>query len=297
MLLRVARKVVYLRSMGSRFLWFKVKSRFVKPRTSRHLPLDAFHGTGLEIGGPSAIFSTGGFLPVYESASRVDNVTFADHTRWEGCVGAGRNFVFNPKKEPGTQFILEGGDLSSLPAEGYDFIVSSHMLEHSANPLRVLLTWKRLLKPEGRLLLVLPHRDSSFDHRRPVTTLAHLVEDFESDRGEDDTTHFEEILSLHDLRRDPGQASASDFASWIRANAANRGAHHHVFDLNVSVQMLTEAGFRVAAVEAVMPLHIVVFATNPGDGNGVKNECFLNVETEPYRTSPFPSDRVSELVA
>jgi hypothetical protein len=50
---------------------------------------------------------------------------------------------------------------------------------------------------------LLPDKRRTFDHRRPVTTLAHLIADLNADMAEDDLTHLPEILALHDLERDP----------------------------------------------------------------------------------------------
>lgn len=287
------RKLIFLRAMGLRYAWFRTHEVFARPRIPFERHVNGFHGVGLEIGGPSATFTAGDLFPAYayESAVGVDNVTFAAETRWEGNVTAGQTFVFHPRKAPGTQFVLEGGGLSSLPGASYDFVLSCHMLEHPANPLRALLEWKRLLKPGGNLLLVLPHRDGSFDHRRPVTSLAHLVDDFDSARGEDAPTHLPEMLALHGLRRDPMRASAADFEHWIRANETNRGAHHHVFDIALSVQMLTQAGFQVDDVQAAMPLHIFLLATKLPADQVVRNERLLARDEQAYRSSPFRSDR------
>jgi len=38
----------------------------------------------------------------------------------------------------------------------------------------------------GMLVLVVPHPKRTFDHRRPVTTMAHLLEDERGETGEDD---------------------------------------------------------------------------------------------------------------
>lgn len=288
------KKLIFLRSMGLRYFWFKVQSLLVRPRIQFERHIVSFCGTGLEIGGPSPVFRAGGLFPVYETAHCVDNVTFSSKTRWEGDVKAGKNFVFHPNKEPGSQFVLEGGCLSSLPEVSYDFILSCHMLEHSANPLRVLCEWKRLLKSGGNLLLILPHRDGTFDHRRPITMLSHLVDDFEKNCSENDPTHLQEIIEMHDMHRDPHQAKAADFERWIRANETNRGAHHHVFDIKMSVQMLTQAGFQINDVEATMPCHIFLLATKLPEHRVVSNERFLCADAEPYRNSPFRSDRLYE---
>lgn len=297
MSIRLLRRVRFLQSMGPRYLGFKLKELFAQRVAIFESHLEDFRGAGIEVGGPSAAFKAGGLFPVYQFAERVDNVTFANKTRWEGDVEGGQTFHFHPTKAPGLQFVLEGGGLSTLPAASYDFVLSCHMLEHAANPLRALREWWRLLKTGGKLLLILPHRDGSFDHRRPITTLEHLVSDYQRGTDEGDTTHLYEILALHDLRRDPEQTSMADFKTWIVANEKNRGAHHHVFDVMAAVQMLTEAGFDVRDAQAAMPFHICLFASKPPEGKKVTNETFLRSDAEVYRSSPFRSDRLGEFVA
>lgn len=288
----ILRKLIFHRSMGIRHFLFKVMSYIIRPRIQMAKHVIAFDGVGLEIGGPSPVFRVGGLFPVYETAKCVDNVNFSSKTCWEGDLKDGQNFYFHPKKEPGTQFIGEGGSLSSLPNEVYDFVLSCHMLEHAANPLGVLQEWKRLLKMGGKLMLILPHKDGTFDHLRPITELQHLIEDFENSRGEDDATHLQEILTMHDLRRDPQQASTVDFEKWIKANKVNRGAHQHVFDMNLSAQMLTQSGFQMLAMEAARPFHIFLLATKLPLDQKVNNKCFLGSNAEPYRKSPFRTDRL-----
>ena len=111
----VLRRILFLRAMGLRYLLFKVQSLFARPHVHFERHLNAFRGSGLEVGGPSAVFRADGLFPVYESAQRVDNVTFANKTRWEGDVMDGQNFIFHSKKEAGTQFVLEGAACRHCP--------------------------------------------------------------------------------------------------------------------------------------------------------------------------------------
>ena len=41
----------------------------------------------------------------------------------------------------------------------FDFVYSSHTLEHTINPSAALKNWWRILNPEGFLILYVPHRD------------------------------------------------------------------------------------------------------------------------------------------
>src|SRR3569833_417437 len=173
-----------------------------------------------------------------------------------------------------------------------DFVLSSHMLEHSANPLKALREWLRVLKPGGTLLLVLPHRDGTFDHRRPVTTLQHLVEDFERETGEDDLTHLPEILELHDLRRDPQAGGIEAFKERGQRNRENRGLHHHVFDTRLAVELVDFAGLQLRALESTYPFHIAAVATRLETGAQPDNTEFLRADAAYRSRSPFHSDHI-----
>src|SRR5256885_1929786 len=59
-----------------------------------------------------------------------------------------------------------------------DYVITSHVLEHVANPVAALAEWYRVLRPGGLIYLVVPDRRFTWDHPRPLTPVAHLLEDF-----------------------------------------------------------------------------------------------------------------------
>jgi ubiquinone/menaquinone biosynthesis C-methylase UbiE len=197
---------------------------------------------GLEVGGPSHVFKT--TLPVYQFVCELDGVNFAAHTVWEGDLVAGDRFVYSDHGT-GRQFIADATDLGQFDADSYDFLLSSNCLEHLANPLKALTEWRRVIKPGGALVLVLPNKKSNFDHRRPRTEFAHLLRDFENDTSEHDLTHLDEILALHDLSMDPPAGDLAAFRERSLENFDNRTLHHHVFDKSLITQMLEHVHFDV----------------------------------------------------
>lgn len=215
---------------------------------------------GIEIGGPSHVFSKNGIFPVYPLALHLDNCNFNNSTVWEEFIQAGDTFVFDKHKAPGRQFIAEATSLHFLPAGAYDFVLSSHVLEHIANPIRALEQWTRLLKKEGLLVLLLPDKHETFDHRRPITSLNHLIEDYKNDTAEDDLAHLPEILSLHDLSRDPEAGDLPTFKARALDNINNRCLHHHVFDVHSAVNLVEYTGLRVESAEVIRPHHILILA-------------------------------------
>jgi SAM-dependent methyltransferase len=246
---------------------------------------------GLEIGGPSGIFGPHGCIPVYPVAGKIDACNFGKTTVWEGELREGDHFVFDERKPPGRQYIAEASDLSQTADASYDFVLSSHCLEHMANPLLGLSEWIRVLKQDGLLVLVVPHKDGTFDHRRPVTKLDHLVQDFEAKMTEGDLTHLDEILRLHDLSQDPGAGTYEAFRERSIRNLENRCLHQHVFDTRLAVEVVNHIGLQILAVEVLEPCHIVVIAKKTAQQGAIDNRRFMGIDVAPCWTSPFPSDR------
>ena len=158
---------------------------------------------GLELGGPSAIFSRTGPLPLYPLFDRLDNCDFASDTVWHGEAADGTEFTYDEERRPGQRLIRDATSLDGIEDASYDVVLASHTLEHIANPLLALSEWRRVVGADGHLVLVLPHLENTFDHRRPVTTLEHIESDFAASTPEDDPTHVREFIELCDLDASP----------------------------------------------------------------------------------------------
>lgn len=213
---------------------------------------------GIEIGGPSSVFKRGGTFPVYPIAASLDNCDFSRTTIWAGDAPRDQTYCFDSDRPAGRQFIAEATALGMIPSQSYDFLLSSHVLEHCANPILALTEWKRLLKAGGTLVLLLPNKEHTFDRRRPVTTLQHMITDFETGMTEDDGTHVAEVLALHDFDRDPDAGDLESFKLRCARNIENRCLHHHVFDAPAAAQLIRYAGLTIHSVEEIEPHHILL---------------------------------------
>ena len=203
---------------------------------------------GIEIGGPSTLFRRDGFFPVYSAVALLDNCNFSNRTVWEGTLSEALPFCFDSAKPEGRQFIREATNLHGIRDGSYECVLSCHTLEHLANPIKALHEWKRITSNRAVFIVVVPHQRGTFDHRREVTNLSHLREDFAEVRGEDDLSHLDEILRLHDVAADPGVTHVDELAERARNNAVNRCLHHHVFDEALVASLLAEVGLEVLGV-------------------------------------------------
>jgi SAM-dependent methyltransferase len=205
--------------------------------------------TALEPGGPSALFGRLGAIPVYSRVAALDILDYAEDTLWSSASDVGI--------APRRRVIGEAGRLQGVPENSYDALLASHVIEHLADPLGALGEWSRVVRPGGHVLLIVPHRDGTFDHRRPVTSLEHLQADHSRQVAEEDLTHLDEILALHDLERDPGAPSRAVFEQRCRDNASTRAMHHHVFVSRTVAQLCATARLEVLLLRPEAPFNIL----------------------------------------
>ncbi|MBN2787144.1 MAG: class I SAM-dependent methyltransferase [Paludibacteraceae bacterium] len=219
---------------GIGFLLKKIFYKILPDRISNFVYIQSLFKSkyGLEIGGPSRIFGSRGFVPLYKIVGALDGCNFSDTTIWEGNIKNEDKYNYYKNKE-GVQYVSEATNLSIIPDSKYDFVISSNCLEHIANPLKAIEEWIRVVKNGGVFLIILPNKDFCFDHNRPITEFSHLLKDFQNNINEDDLTHLNEILELHDLKMDKAAGSLIEFRERSLNNFKNRALHQHVFNINL----------------------------------------------------------------
>jgi SAM-dependent methyltransferase len=233
---------------------------------------------GLEIGGPSSVFQDDGALPLYRDLQALDNCVYSLETLWEGKRAEGLTFHYHAQKPNGFNFIREATKLYGITDCKYDFVLSSHSLEHTANPLGALREWNRVVKPSGAIIVLVPDYRRTFDHCRSPTPLSHMLDDFNSGQDETDTTHVAEIIELHDLSRDPVAGSRDEFRRRSLRNFENRCLHHHVFDETNSRQLFQTAGLTIEILELTKPHHIAILARTPFVGRPKGDHCDFEIK-------------------
>lgn len=68
---------------------------------------------------------------------------------------------------------------SFLDDDVFDFVVSSHVLEHMPNPGLALAEWLRVTRPGGVVYSVIPNKNRTFDRRRATTPVDTIMRAFE----------------------------------------------------------------------------------------------------------------------
>jgi len=218
---------------------------------------------GIEIGGPSKIFND--IIKIYGIARQVDGVNFSTDTIWEGKINEGSPYLYDGNKL-GSQYINDATDLSSVKTEQYEFLASSHCLEHVANPIKALKEWNRVIVNKGLMILVLPNPEFMFDHKRQRSTFDHILNDYNMNVSEEDDTHIQDVIDNCDLSRvyllnGNGKTIPREMhIEYCLDNARLRTLHHHVYTDEVVHKMLAHSGFDLKATEHFAPFHLIYIA-------------------------------------
>jgi SAM-dependent methyltransferase len=146
---------------------------------------------------------------------------------------------------------IEHGDalhLRPLEDESFDFVYSSHTLEHMPEPSMALKNWWRVLKPGGYLILYIPHRDL-YEKKRELPSRWNPDHKFYFLIDEDDPPVTLGIVPL--IRRSLSEAKI------IYARACREGFSFTDPDVHsdgeYSIEVVTQKQPRPAGIQASNP--------------------------------------------
>lgn len=123
-------------------------------------------------------------------------------------------------------FVTDITSFRGVGDESLDFVVACHVIEHTPDPIRAMKSAWRVLKPGGKLVLVVPDMSRTFDHGRVPTTLDHLILDYREPSRARDREHFVEYYTQA-FHIDP----ALDFDTYVDArHAEDFPIHFHVWE-------------------------------------------------------------------
>jgi ubiquinone/menaquinone biosynthesis C-methylase UbiE len=143
--------------------------------------------------------------------------------------------------------------------EAFHFIVSSHSLEHYQNTLVALYEWKRVLRPDGVLFLILPHHARTLDKHRAVTPLQHHIDDYAKLADADDYSHCDEIRDGWSKLEDFEEQRARFELEWgiemwdWPGRFKNGVIHFHVWSQNEIVDLLRYIGLKIEYAIDLIP--------------------------------------------
>ena len=127
-----------------------------------------------------------------------------------------------PLVEP--DILDDAESLKSVSSGAYDFVVAAHIIEHTKNPIDSVKNWFRVLKPGGKLYLIVPDKRNTFDKTRVRTSLEHLILDYKRPSDERDYEHYVDYAT--NVTGKSGSEALEEAKDLIERDYS---IHYHVF--------------------------------------------------------------------
>jgi len=153
------------------------------------------------------------------------------------------NCPSNQKKPADVDYVADAANLSFAQDGTFDFVSSSHVLEHLANPLGAIAEWKRVIKDEGIIYVAVPDMRYTFDCKRDKTTLSHLVDDFEKKVCRTDRSHVAEFVEKFDYEKAHGFTREQLFE--LMREKPESIVHNHVWTVDDVQEVFEYMGINI----------------------------------------------------
>jgi predicted SAM-dependent methyltransferase len=189
-------------------------------------------------------------VPAQANVSYVDRMTVEDLVASYAEDIAGKDLV-------AVDVVADGETLATVADDSQDFIVANHFLEHTADPIGAIGSHLAKLRPGGVLFYAVPDKRYSFDFRREVTPLAHLVRDHEEGPEVSRREHYDEwglLVTGTEEERDADNWPERGAEMARALEAEDYSIHHHVWTESAFLELLLhcqerfDAGVEIEAV-------------------------------------------------
>ena len=77
----------------------------------------------------------------------------------------------------------------------FDCVISSNVIEHSPNPIKLLLNLSKLLNENGWIFHAIPSAKHCYDKYRNISNVEHMIEDYKNDTDLNDQTHIKDYYN------------------------------------------------------------------------------------------------------
>jgi len=144
--------------------------------------------TGIEIGGSA------------HNAFNLPNCLNVDYTDSMDTIFKKAEFEYCGEKMPVD--VVANGDKLPFKNESYDYVISSHVIEHFFDPIATIKEWLRVIKPGGYIFIIAPTWRAISTETRDCTTLEDLIKrnsgEIKQDEAQNPHDHFS-VWNLDDF--------------------------------------------------------------------------------------------------
>jgi len=134
---------------------------------------------------------------------------------------------------------LDTEGLSLFDSASFDFVICNHVLEHIANPIKILGELFRVTKPQGYVVIGIPDKRFTSDNNRLLTSLSHLLLEYKENVTAVTDEHYVEFLQ--NVHPEVYEAVHDNELQPHLDNIRRRREHAHVWDSESFILFMQQA--------------------------------------------------------
>lgn len=197
--------------------------------------------SGIEIGGSGKSYGLDNQKGSYANVDIIDAETRAKKKGWSSSQ------LVN---------ILAEGDNLPFKNEVFDYVFSSHVIEHFFDPIKAIEEWFRVLKKGGYIFMIIPHKERTFDRNRQITGFTELKERHNGKLTFSDYVKRNKNSKLkHETKEDKDHhrliRNEKPPEGWERFSEYDFTHHWSVWDTNAFLNLCKEMNWNVAEYQDV----------------------------------------------
>jgi hypothetical protein len=155
-------------------------------------------------------------------------------------------------------FVWRGGSITeAIPQQHhatFKAFIASHVIEHSPDIIRFLLSAQHLLTEDGKIVLALPDKRKSFDFYRPLSTTSDALVAFYEQRSKHTAkTHFDNAAFACNRNGDAGWLETDTRPLAAASDLAGARQHWNMADkpdyVDAHAWIFTPASFELMVIE------------------------------------------------
>lgn len=121
---------------------------------------------------------------------------------------------------------LDTQNIAAASADAFDFVIFNHVIEHVANPVKVIEEIFLITKSGGLVIISAPDKDFTFDKSRELTSFEHAWEEYLNKVDNVTDEHYEDFLRAVHPEVLKNETTFREALGAVRA----RREHAHVWD-------------------------------------------------------------------
>jgi len=133
----------------------------------------------------------------------------------------------------------DGSTLHFIKKESLDFIIALQFIEHVANPIGTIINHLERLKPNGILLYSIPDKRYTFDKKRKLTSLEHLIKEHEENKNFLEEHYIEWIEKVENITQKKQKKERLEFLK-----KTNFPIHFHTFIPESFLEIISYLSFQ-----------------------------------------------------